>query len=36
MSFDKVPGGVHKFHDGHSIPLVGLGTYKITGKQVIN
>ncbi|PAV56663.1 hypothetical protein WR25_12421 isoform D [Diploscapter pachys] len=34
MSFDKVPGGVRKFHDGHSIPLVGLGTYKITGKQI--
>ncbi|VDM84467.1 unnamed protein product, partial [Strongylus vulgaris] len=33
-TFQAVKGGVAKLNTGFHIPLIGLGTYKITGDQV--
>ncbi|CAB3396710.1 unnamed protein product [Caenorhabditis bovis] len=34
MSLQNVAGGSHKLNSGHYIPLVGFGTYKVTGESV--
>lgn len=34
-TFDSVIGGVKKLNSGYVIPLIGLGTYKITGQETV-
>lgn len=35
MSLKNAPGGTHVLNTGYNIPLVGFGTYKVTGENVL-